>query len=120
MRNDSRAVLVGYAVLAWCTGFIVFSWPGFFLHPSQYDLGGIYLGRIALWRIAGAGLMAFGCFAAAFIGVDDPGVRRNGLLWLAGAHGIVSLALFIQVAGPWGPGTGENVARSLAFWLWFW
>jgi signal transduction histidine kinase len=111
MRNDSPAVLVGYAALAWCAGFIVFSWPGFFLNPSEYDLGGMYLGRIALWRIAGAGVMAFGCFAAAFIGVDDLRVRRNGLLWLAGAHGIIFLALYTQVAGPWGPGTGEKVAQ---------
>jgi len=111
MRNDSRAVLVGYASLAWCAGFIVFSWPGFFLHPDQYDLGGMYLGRMALWRIAGAGVMAFGCFAGSFIGVDDPRVRRNGLLWLAGAHGIISLALFTQVAGPWGPGTGETMSQ---------
>jgi signal transduction histidine kinase len=111
MRNDSRAVLVGYAALAWCAGFIVFSWPGFFLNPGQYDLGGMYLGRIALWRIAGAGMMSFGCFATAFIGVDDPRARRNGLLWLAGAHGIMFLALFTQVAGPWGPGTGEKVSE---------
>lgn len=111
MRNNSSAVLVGYAVLAWCAGFIVFSWPGFFLNPSELDLGGMYLGRMALWRIAGAGVMAFGCFAAAFIGVDHPRVQRNGLLWMAGAHGIIFLALFTQVAGPWGPGTGEKVAQ---------
>jgi signal transduction histidine kinase len=111
MRNDSRAVLVAYATLTWGAGFIVFSWPGFFLSPSQYDLGGMYLGRMALWRIAGAGVMAFGCFASALISVDDPHLRRNGLVWLAGAHGIISLALFTQVAGPWGPGTGEKVAQ---------
>jgi signal transduction histidine kinase len=111
MRNDSRTVLVGYAVLAWCAGFIVFSWPGFFLNRGEFDLSGMYLGRMALWRIAGAGAMAFGCFAAAFIGVEDPRVRRNGLLWLAGAHGIISLALFTQVLGPWGPGTGGKVAQ---------
>src|SRR5215471_9392025 len=113
MRNDSRAALLGYAVLAWCGGFIVFSWPGFFLSPSQYDLGGMYLGRIALWRIAGAGVMALGCFAGALLGAGDPRVRRNGLLWLAGAHGIICLALFTQAAGPWGQGIGSTV--SLAF-----
>ena len=111
MRNDSRIVLVPYAVLAWCAGFIVFSWPNLFLNPGEYDLGGMYMGRMALWRIAGAGVMAFGCFAGAFVGVDDPRLRRNGLVWLAGAHGIIFLALFTQVAGPWGPGQGEKAAE---------
>lgn len=111
MRNETRYVLLGYAMLAWCLGFFAFGWCDLFISPGSFDLGGMYLGRVALYRIFAAIVMASGCFAAAFVKVDDPLTQRNGLFWLAGALGIVSFALFTQVAGPWGPGIGERAMQ---------
>jgi signal transduction histidine kinase len=110
MRNESRYLLVIYAIAAWCLGFVAFSWPNLWLHAGEYDLGDIYFGRAALWRIFAAIIIASGCFAAAFVRVDDPRIQRDGLLWLAGALGIVSMALTTQVLGPWGPGIGQRAA----------
>ena len=107
---DTRWVFMAYAASAWMIGFVVFGWVDLFLGPDL-GLGGIYLGRSALARIFAAILMGSGCFAAAFIPVEDPVARRRGLFWLAGAHGIIAFALFTQVAGPWGPGLGERMLQ---------
>ncbi len=88
--------------------------PASFCTPGNNDLGEIYLGRAASWRIFAAIIMASGCFAAAFVNVDDPRIQRSGLLWLAGALGIVALALTTQVLGPWGPGIGQRAASIIA------
>ena len=107
---DTRWVFIIYAASAWMIGFAVFGWVDLFLGPDL-NLGGIYLGRSALARIFAAILMGSGCFAAAFIPVEDPVARRRGLFWLSGAHAILGFALFTQVAGPWGSGLGQRMLQ---------
>ena len=59
--------------------------------------------------------MAGGFCAAGLAVMDDPAARRRGLLWFAGGHAVVFLAVVSQRVAIWGPGIGDRVAQSLLF-----
>jgi signal transduction histidine kinase len=76
---DTRAVFWIYAALAWALGAGLIAWG--------YSAALPFLGSMAL---------AAGCCAAAMAAVDDPRLRRRGLLWFAAAHTAVWLVALFQ------------------------
>jgi signal transduction histidine kinase len=74
------------------------------------DLPGVPWGRAALIRVAGAGLLAAACFAAAMAGVPEPVAGRRGLLWFAGGHAVLFTVVALQGKAVWGPGLADWAA----------
>ena len=87
-----------YATLAWAGGFTLCAWGPMWLGT---DLPGLPFGKAALVRLAGAAIMAAGCFAAAMAQVADEDERRHGMLWFGIAHSILWMTAFIQQQAIW-------------------
>jgi signal transduction histidine kinase len=98
VASGTRLVFWGYAVLAWAGGFILLGWGPMWL---GVDLAGLPFGKAALIRMAGAAIMAVGCFAAAMGEVADENARQRGMLWFAAGHGIVWVMALIQQQAIW-------------------
>jgi signal transduction histidine kinase len=105
---DTRIVFKAYAAAAWLAGgVLLFVGPYFF--PLEF-VGFPHAGGLAV-RIAGAIVIAAGCFAWPFTHVDDPEARRRALGWWAAGHLQVLSMTAVGVIGRIGePPPGVQVA----------
>ncbi len=105
---DSRIVFKVYAALAWLAGgVLLLAGPYFF----PLELAGLPRAGGLIARIAGAIVIAAGCFAWPFSTVDDPEARRRALGWWAAGHLQVLSMVAVGVIGRIGePGAGVQVA----------
>ncbi len=93
---DSRIVFRSYAVIAWLAGgVLLFVGPYFF----PMELAGLPRAGGLIARIAGAVVVAVGCFAWPFARVDDPDARRRALGWWAAGHLQVLSMMVVGIAG---------------------
>ena len=104
-RDGSRLVLRAYALLVGIFGGITFFWGPMWLEDPS--LPGVPFGRAALVRIAGAVVVAAAYCAAGFHSVEDDRTRHRCLVWFAGAHVIVLLALLTQRLAILGSGLAD-------------
>jgi signal transduction histidine kinase len=101
----TRLVFWGYAAVAWTGGFLLSAWgPMWF----GVDLAGMPLGKAALIRLAGAAIVAAGCFAAAMTEVPDSDALQRGMLWFAGGHAVLWLMVLLQQIAIWNSPLGET------------
>ena len=108
-----RTVLGIYAALVGLAGMIVAGLGPVWLGMHQPGFGSA---RATLVRFIGAVLVAAGCWAATLAKIDDPTLRRRGLLWFAAAHFFILLVLNSQrpaISGRVGPAI--ELALSMGF-----
>jgi signal transduction histidine kinase len=105
---DTRIVFKVYAVTSWAGGvLLLIVGPHFF----PLELAGFPRAGGLVARIAGAAVVAAGCFAWPFSLVEDPNARRRALGWWAAGHLQVLSMTAVGIIGRIGePGPGAQVA----------
>jgi signal transduction histidine kinase len=99
---DTRIILRIYAALALLGGSVILGW------------GPPWLGTAAATRVLGAILAAAGCWATTLSEIEDPALRRRGIMQFAAAHLVILLVVDRQRVAIWGTGPGENIDRGAA------
>ncbi len=102
----TRLVFWVYAGLAGVGGLLLLArgpmWFG-------ADLPGVPFGKAALIRLAGAVIMAAGCFGAAMGEVADEEARRRGMLWFVAGHGILWVIVLLEQHAIWDKPLADKV-----------
>jgi signal transduction histidine kinase len=110
---DTRVVFKAYAVISWFGGVLLLIVGPYFFPLA---LAGYPEADGLVARIAGAAVIAAGCFAWPFVHVDDPDARRQALGWWAAGHLQVLCMTAVGVIGRLGePGPGAQVALASLF-----
>jgi signal transduction histidine kinase len=108
---DDQTFFAVFAVLSGIGGMLIVGWGPIWFGT---DLPGTPFGKAALARVFGAMLVAVGCWAASLSQMEDPELRRKGLLWFAAGHFFVLLVVISQRVAIWGPGLANYVEGSLS------
>jgi signal transduction histidine kinase len=100
-----------YAWLALAGGFVVAAWGPVWLGA---DWPGMAYYKASFIRVAGAALMAAGCFASAMDRVDEEAARARGCLYFALGHGIVLTMVVLQQQAIWASRVAAWTIEALA------